>query len=643
MKLSSSDNDPFQNDEYTRFIEALPPMLHDARMGRVGMDYMVSVLVVLLNQHWWSHTSSCFKRSKSTVDDSFCRYLFPRDRSSQTTFDLTGASLERQIAHEFVNGFNYGIMATFKGNHDIQFLLGGRNVSDRIHYCTKYVTKQQKRLDSVVVMALASFQRRQVRELQEECDDELHSTSWLTKSRKRIASMVYTMTSRQEVAGPLAALYLYRGSCCYESSRCSFVPLHDIVRQLYASEEYSCSLVNSSNNEDGSRFQAVSFLDDYIYRPSKFERVNIYEFAMKFFRKKDAHALTATYPFKPPHPLQHSHSLGKRLKEVVPVIQGFRLPFVTDCSPKAIRYKRAILSLVLFKSFRTLADLIGSAGDCEDQWLDSYEEWKSTCSDFVTTIMCHIDDYYCGEGLAKARTADEMNETDLRSGVNNMCASEASDDSDSDDSLFDGYDCEDDVDAATSIDDKFVDPWDVVAKTIVDAETLDPSVCPTSAPPGSRTACILQLFKTHSMLERSALHTLEHLQQSSLQNHLPTVDDMRKWVQDTDTDNKLRDAPQSSSSATTRNTEVVELLREALEEDSMTWWNSSCCQPSKLRPNGTKFASISDISRMYTLNQKQHHAFKMIGRVLLARWQQVEDLSYANSSDLSAALHRDQL
>jgi hypothetical protein len=54
-------------------------------------------------------------------------------------------------------------MASFKCNHDIQVLIGGKDTADRIHYCTKYVTKQQRRLDSVVVMALAAFRRSQER------------------------------------------------------------------------------------------------------------------------------------------------------------------------------------------------------------------------------------------------------------------------------------------------------------------------------------------------------------------------------------------------------------------------------------------------------------------------------------------------
>jgi hypothetical protein len=167
MKLCKRVNDPFQNDELTRLIEMLPPSTADARMSRATIDYMVSTLVLLLNQHWWCHTNTCFKQSRMTLDSSFCRYGFPKDRVACTQFKESGVEMCRPVGHEFVNGYNRVIMATFKCNHDVQVLIGGQEATHRIHYCCKYVTKEQKRLDSVVAIALGSFKRRQERELLE--------------------------------------------------------------------------------------------------------------------------------------------------------------------------------------------------------------------------------------------------------------------------------------------------------------------------------------------------------------------------------------------------------------------------------------------------------------------------------------------
>ncbi|ETP36114.1 hypothetical protein F442_15858 [Phytophthora nicotianae P10297] len=112
-------------------------------------------------------------------------------------------------------------------------------------------------------------------------------------SRRRVAGMIYNLTNRQEIAGPLAALYLYHGSCCYSSARCVSLPLGDVTRQLMELEDYSCNLVSSSEDATASNFRAVSYLDDYIYRPKMLEKLNLYEFTMWFFRKKHGNAISS--------------------------------------------------------------------------------------------------------------------------------------------------------------------------------------------------------------------------------------------------------------------------------------------------------------------------------------------------------------
>ncbi|KAG6947670.1 hypothetical protein JG688_00015439 [Phytophthora aleatoria] len=98
-------------------IEVSPPSVCDDRLARASLDYMVSDL-----------------QSRATEHKSYCRYRFPRDRVEKTTFETSGVELSRKLGHEFINGFNYEIMATFRCNHGIQVLLGGSDVADRIHY-----------------------------------------------------------------------------------------------------------------------------------------------------------------------------------------------------------------------------------------------------------------------------------------------------------------------------------------------------------------------------------------------------------------------------------------------------------------------------------------------------------------------------
>ncbi|KAG6948932.1 hypothetical protein JG688_00014859 [Phytophthora aleatoria] len=103
MKYCKNDHDPYRNDHLTRLFEVFPPSSFDARLSQADRDYMV-----------------CFKQSRVTVNDSYCRYRYPREMIEHTSFDAAGVQQRSTLGHEFMNGFNYEMMATFRCNHDIQ-------------------------------------------------------------------------------------------------------------------------------------------------------------------------------------------------------------------------------------------------------------------------------------------------------------------------------------------------------------------------------------------------------------------------------------------------------------------------------------------------------------------------------------------
>jgi hypothetical protein len=259
-----------------------PPTLDRERMSPEHYAYMLASLVLNFNIHSWTHTTSCFKKSRATTKASACRYGFPRDRAESSYIGGSRVAIKRALAHEYINGYNPIIMAMFKCNHDVQILFGGKDAINRIYYCFKYVTKPQRQIDSTTAVALASFQRRQ----QKEAAELLSETppSRLEIQRRRVTGMVHTFTNKQEIAGPLAALYLLRGSCSYSSTACVRLPLSDALKQLEASGDYVCALVQS-RTEEATLFSPASHLDDYIYRPHSTSSASLYEYTMRCYRR----------------------------------------------------------------------------------------------------------------------------------------------------------------------------------------------------------------------------------------------------------------------------------------------------------------------------------------------------------------------
>ncbi|KAE9257986.1 hypothetical protein PF002_g517 [Phytophthora fragariae] len=263
FRVEHREDDAFRQDHVARALMMLPPSPDDARWSARCIAFAVSMLVFMLNLHWWSHAGSCFKKS-STAAPGQCRYNFPRARAACTSCTSDGVTLARRAPFEFVNGFNTEIMLAFKSNHDIQVMIGGLSAL-RIFYATKYVTKMQEHIDSITAVALAAIRRRQLREARNE--EAVANTDRATIGRRRVASLLYAITNRREIAGTLSALYVQRGSCTFMSTPCATFHLRAILNEFIDQDAHSCDLVELRGCDSSVTFREASFLDDYSYRP----------------------------------------------------------------------------------------------------------------------------------------------------------------------------------------------------------------------------------------------------------------------------------------------------------------------------------------------------------------------------------------
>ncbi|KAE9013773.1 hypothetical protein PR003_g14794 [Phytophthora rubi] len=267
------EDDAFRQDLVARALMTLPPSPDDARWPARCIAFAVSMLVFMLSLHWWSHAGSCFNNS-STAAPGQCHYNFPRARAARTSCSSDGVTLARRAPFEFVNGFNTEIMLAYKSNHDIQVMIGGLGALLRIFYATKYVIKMQEHIDSITAVALAAFRRRQLREARDE--EAVANTDCATIVRRRVASLLYAITNWREIAGPLAALYVQRGSCAFMSTPCATFRLRAILHELTDQVAHSCDLVELRGCDSSVTFRAASFLDNYSYRSPGLDYLNLY-------------------------------------------------------------------------------------------------------------------------------------------------------------------------------------------------------------------------------------------------------------------------------------------------------------------------------------------------------------------------------
>ncbi|KAG2825844.1 hypothetical protein PC116_g13002 [Phytophthora cactorum] len=137
--------------------------------------------------------------------------------------------------------------------------------------------------------------------------------------------------------------------------------------------------------------------------------------------------------------------------------------------------------------------------------------------------------------------------------------------------------------------------WEIDEDTdvVVECASFNPAVCPTSAAPDKRIAPVIGIFQNRGILcnaaEKLANDTIVEWPTSDL----PRIDLFKKWVKYADTDNAL--APNVPTPILSRDTEVVELLENALLESNLEW------QPLEILSHSPtlirNFASVSDTSR----------------------------------------------
>lgn len=260
---TSPERDPFFQDDYTKEILAMP-FSHDYVFQPEDpvMNFIVSMLVFLLQMHWWHHCASCFKQSRSTNGaHNVCRYQFPQKQCNEQAILPSSIQLLRPVGHEYINGYNSTIMQTFRCNHDIQILIGGSEMAERMYYACKYTTKDQQKVECKIALALANFERRNDRNKEAETMGSPLSDEIVC--RKRLTSHLYHMTNKHETAGPLCALFILRQSCAYQSHVYKILPLRQMLHQLMQNRQTQFELAatmatnNSHADEDDSDAESL--------------------------------------------------------------------------------------------------------------------------------------------------------------------------------------------------------------------------------------------------------------------------------------------------------------------------------------------------------------------------------------------------
>jgi len=635
----------------------MPPSPDDARLNKKYSNYIISALAAVLQGHYWQHCPSCFKFSKRTNSGNSCRYCYPKDRINSTTVDKKGILLERHLGHEYINSFNDIILQTFRCNHDIQILIGGMEMSEVIFYCTKYTTKPQQDAYCSVALALASYRRRLERE---KAARENRSLTNEEISRKRVTGLMHTMTNLIEIAGPLAALYILRQSPAYKSHHFSSLPLESILRWLFPENEItndnekeaSVDIVKSfsfpdknienklenddsnsdndstsSNDSDASLNQniprhelygVVRPIDNYIYRSEKFNLLSLYEFSCQLYRNvRKENEEISDQGFMVDHPLHLTHVLRLRKKEVIPIIHGRKLKFLTENSTTLEKEENSMIALVLYKPFRNAhTDLKNNS----ESWYDAFKSWMP--SPEINQLMMNNYD------LDVARKRSGENKRRQTADDKSDCSENGSNSEKDVDDNDAGFNPDDFVGAVL-----YSSDYTNLDFNEFENDDTDPVRFPISTMHSVTTTDTLKKINGHNLFRRNVAILCDLLPKTITDQEkylvAPRTNNfiqLKEWIKDSKTHNCFPVAQIQCNNNLKINTVLINTrmieLKNALDKKNCVWkfkqvkLNAATCEIPIIK----KGSFISEISYAYNLNKLQHIAFRLIAKAMIKGW-----------------------
>ncbi|PPQ75657.1 hypothetical protein CVT26_001814 [Gymnopilus dilepis] len=283
-----------------------------------------------------------------------CRFQFPHEIISQSSFDPETNSLYLLCLDGEVNYHNPIILVYCRHNHDLKCILSGKAAKAAMFYITDYITK----MDLKTYQFLSLMSRAVVSARLYSGDEDTKPAS---DAKTLLQKCLSQFLKQQELHAQQAVNYI-RGNTDSFASHKTVPILSSLLLYFVKDRFFPCDSHSSQNftlddsddveaprlritvDEDG-RLSRRTQVDDYFYRDVALQDVNFFDFVQNFRveKIKDISATIAgTVPLKAysryclqaPHPcwdthciVKHTdHSQGHVLHTLVPRVVGLSIP-----------------------------------------------------------------------------------------------------------------------------------------------------------------------------------------------------------------------------------------------------------------------------------------------------------------------------
>jgi uncharacterized protein DUF6570/helitron helicase-like protein/PIF1-like helicase len=239
---------------------------------------VVDDLVKRSNRH-----NDCSKSVRPCLRKGKCKARFPRDIVETTMVDPATGALKMKKGEAWINYFSPLLTFLVRCNTDTTSLLSGTAIKATVAYITDYVTKPGLNTYSMFDTIRQIFERNETLLTTKE--------NIQNSARSLVTKMVNALTAKLEIGSPMASMYLLENPDHYTSHEFVNFYWRTFVRQ--ACSVFSTPLEEIDDipekvmlNKSKGKFVALSNVHDYIYRPSAFGSINLYDWIRSANKKR---------------------------------------------------------------------------------------------------------------------------------------------------------------------------------------------------------------------------------------------------------------------------------------------------------------------------------------------------------------------
>src|SRR6267378_1215439 len=317
-----------------------------------------------------------------------CKARFPRKTFKHTEVDMDNGALNIKKGESMLNTVTAEITYLIRSNTDVTSLLSGTAIKAVVAYVSDYISKPALKTYLIFEAVKSVFDR----------NSEMLGGSLDQKEKAHIllTQIVNNLTSKMEIGGPMASMYLLKNLDHYTNYkfRTFYWPNYvRAARHAWNPDSEECAEDLLVLLKIKGKIVSRTLIQDYVFRPVEYSQVSLYDWIRLSHIEKcpkeigqnlsqdvdetesddgndvdsdDGSNRVAFHRFLKEHPLHHSHHvrLLETVHEWVPIFVGGAMPR----SDRGDREYYCSTMLTLFKSWQTGKDL-----KLEDQsWDDAF-------------------------------------------------------------------------------------------------------------------------------------------------------------------------------------------------------------------------------------------------------------------------------